>query len=40
MSNGKVTIIFLTVGLLKKISLYKNSYFPEPHINKDKIEVA
>ena len=31
MSNGKVMIIPLTVGLIKKISLYKMSYFPEPY---------
>ena len=43
MSNGKVMIIFLTVGLIKKIdkkSLYKMSYFPEPYTrNKNKIKV-
>ena len=36
MSIGKVMIIHLTVGLIKKILLYKMSYFPEPH---KKIEV-
>ena len=30
MSNGKVTIILLKVGLMKKISLHKMSHFPEP----------
>ena len=39
MPNGKVMLILLTVGLIKKISLYKTSYFPEPHTNKNKIEV-
>ena len=36
MSNGKVTIILLKVGLIKKISLHKMSHFPEPytHIKK------
>ena len=36
MSIGKVMIIHLIVGLIKKILLYKMSYFPEPH---KKIEV-
>ena len=31
MSNGKVMIIHLTVGLIKKILLYKVTYFPEIH---------
>ena len=31
MLNGKATIILLTVGLIKKILLYKLIYFPEPH---------
>ena len=40
MSYGKAMIIFLTVGLIKKISLYKMSYFPEPNTHsKSKIEV-
>ena len=30
MSNGKVTIILLKVGLIKKISLHKMSHFPKP----------
>lgn len=34
MSNGKVTLIVLTVGLIQKISLYKMSYFPEPCTHK------
>ena len=39
MSNGKVEIVLSTVGLIKKILLCKMSYFPEPHTNKNKIEV-
>ena len=41
MSNGKAMIIFLTVGLIKKIyKLYKLSYFPEPNtLSKSQIEV-
>ena len=40
MSNGKVMIIHLIVGLIKKISLYKMSYFPEPHtLSKNEIKV-
>ena len=32
MSNEKTRIILLTVGLIKKLSLYKMSlYFPKPH---------
>ena len=31
MSNGKVTIILLKVGLIKNISLHKMSHFPEPY---------
>ena len=30
MSNGKVMINHLTVGLIKKILWYKMSYFSEP----------
>ena len=30
MSNGKAIIVSSTVGLIKKISLCKVSYFPEP----------
>ena len=30
MFNGKATIILLTVGLIKEISLYKISLCPEP----------
>ena len=33
-SNGKVTLILLTVGLIQKTSLYKMSYFPEPCTHK------
>ena len=29
MSNGKVMIIFIAAGLIKKISLYKMIYFSE-----------
>ena len=42
MSNGKDVIILSTVGLIKKILLYKRSYFPEPYtrcINKIKFEL-
>ena len=40
MSNGKVKIVILTAGLIKKISLYKMSYFPELcTLNKNKIKV-
>ena len=40
MLNGKAMIIFLTVGLIKKISLYRMSYFLEPYTrSKKKIKV-
>ena len=40
MSNDKATIILLIVGLIKKISLYKFSYFPEPYtLSKNKIKA-
>ena len=40
MSNGKVMIIHLTVGLIKKTSLYKVSYFLESYShNKSKIRI-
>ena len=40
MSNGKAIIFFLTVGLIKKIQLYKMNYFPEPYTHtKNKIEA-
>ena len=40
MSNGKTMIILLTVGLIKKISLYKMSYSSEPYTpSKSKINV-
>ena len=42
MSNGKAVIILSTVGLIKKILLYKRSHFPEPYtrcINKIKCEL-
>ena len=32
-------IIYLIVGLIKKILLYKMSYFSKPHTNKNKIEA-
>ena len=39
MSNGKVMIVILTVGLIRKTSLYKMSYFPEQHTrSKNKIK--
>ena len=38
--NGKAMIIFLTVELIKKISLYRMSYFLEPYTrSKKKIKV-
>ena len=43
LSNGKAMIIRLIVGLIKKISLYKRIYFPEPSSqskNKIKIELG
>ena len=43
MLNGKATIILLTVELIKKIQLYKMSYFPEPYTcskNKIKVELS
>ena len=43
MLNGKATIILLTVDLIKKIQLYKMSYFPEPYTcskNKIKVELS
>ena len=40
MSSAKVMIILLTVGLIKKISLYKMSYFIKSYtLNKNKIKV-
>ena len=42
MSNGKATIISLTVGLTKMIFLYKVTYFPGPYTytkNRIKLEV-
>ena len=41
-SNGNATIILLSVGLIKKIWLYKMSYFSEPHTrsnNRIKVEL-
>ena len=39
MSIGKAMIILLTVGLIKKMLLYKMSYIPKPHTNiKNQIE--
>ena len=40
MSNGKVIIIHLTVGSIKKILLYKMNYCPEPYTrSKSKTKV-
>ena len=40
MLNGKNMIILLTAGLMKKILLYKMSYFTESHAHsKNKIKV-
>ena len=42
MSNRKVMIIPLIIGLIKKISLYKRSFFREPYTrskNKMKFEL-
>ena len=39
-SNGKVMIIHLIVGWIKRILLYKMSYFPKPHgHSKNEIKV-
>ena len=40
MSNGKVMIVLWIVWSIKKISLYKMSYIPEPYTHsKNKIKV-
>ena len=39
MSNGKVMIIHLIVGLIKNVLLYKMTYFPRSHTSKNKKEV-
>ena len=39
MLNEKPTIIFVIIGLIKKISLYKMNYFLEPNTSKNKIEL-
>ena len=40
MLNGKDMIILITIGLIKKISYVKMSYFPELHTHsKNKVEV-
>ena len=42
MLSGKIMIICLTAGWIKKILLYEMSYFPEPYShskNKIKIEL-
>ena len=40
MSDGNAMIILLIVGLIKKISFYKMSYFSEPYTHsKNKIKV-
>ena len=31
MLNGRATVILLTLGLIKKIFLYKMNYFPDSH---------
>ena len=36
MLNGKAMIILLIGGLIKKISLYRISYFPEPYTHSKK----
>ena len=36
MLSGKVISIHLIAGLIKKTWLFKMSYFPEPHSNKQK----
>ena len=43
MSNGKAMIILLTVGLIRNISLYQISYFPERNTrsqNKIKVQLG
>ena len=39
MSNGKFMIIHLIVGLIKKVLLYKMSYFPLYGHSKNEIKV-
>ena len=40
MPNGKAIITHVLVGLIKKILLYKMSYFPEPYTrSKNKINL-
>ena len=40
MLNGKDVLILLIVELIKKVLLYKMSYFPEPYTcNNNKTEV-
>ena len=34
--NGKIKIIILIIGLIKKILLYKISYFPKPYTRSKK----
>ena len=36
MLNGKIKIIILIIGLIKKILLYKISYFPKPYTHSQK----
>ena len=36
MSNGKAMIVPLTAELIKNISLYKITYFPEPYARSKK----
>ena len=40
MSNGKVMIIHVIVGVIKKILFIKKSYFPPYTHSKNKIEFA
>ena len=41
MSNGNAMIILLTTGLIKKIPLYRMSYFTEPYTrSKNNIKVG
>ena len=39
MSNGKATIIFLTVGLIKKYRGKMGEYFPEPKFFGRRVKV-
>ena len=39
MPNGKIMIIYLTVGLITKILLYKNKLLPPYGHNKNEVKV-